>query len=253
MKRAWSLVAVVLMCVVAGDVQAQTETRVVVRVVSHDAKIIGSGVGGARVVVRNPATGAVLAKGVQEGGTGSTSAIVVDPVARGSAIYDTPGAAAFTATVRLSAPTVLEFVGEAPLGYPQAVQRASKSMLVVPGQHILGDGVVLELHGFIVELLEPKRIPPGTDAIAVTARVRMLCGCPLEPGGLWDAARVAVSARVSAGERLVREVELAYAGEPNMFAGRVSLVGVPAGARVVVVAVDASRANFGGSTALAIH
>ena len=34
-------------------------------------------------------------------------------------------------------------------------QRASKTLLLVPGQHLLGEGVLLEIHGFIVDLLAP--------------------------------------------------------------------------------------------------
>ena len=48
---------------IASVAGAQITTQIRVRVVSHDAKIIGSGVGGAGVVVRDPATGHVLATG----------------------------------------------------------------------------------------------------------------------------------------------------------------------------------------------
>ncbi len=236
---------------IASAAGAQITTQIRVRVVSHDAKIIGSGVGGAAVVVRDPATGHVLATGIQEGSTGNTEAIVTQPVTRGAAIYDTPGAAVFTVSVILQEPTVLEFVAEGPLGYEHAVQRASKTMLVVPGEDVLGDGVVLELHGFIVELLAPTA-PVGTDATEVRARVRMMCGCPLEPGGLWDADRVEVSARISAGGRVVREVPLAYAGEPSMFGARLDLTDLSEGATVIVVAADRARVNFGRSEAVVL-
>ena len=48
---------------VVGALVAQ-ETRITVRVVANDAKIIGTGVGGARVIIRNAATGEVLGVGV---------------------------------------------------------------------------------------------------------------------------------------------------------------------------------------------
>jgi len=94
-----------------GETSAQT-TRINVRVVAHDAKIIGDGVGGARIVVRDPATGRVLAEGIQRGGTGNTGTIVREPRTRGETVYDSEGAAVFTAEVDLDGPTVLEFVGE---------------------------------------------------------------------------------------------------------------------------------------------
>ncbi len=230
---------------VGANVQAQT-TQVNVRVVSHDAKIIGDGVGGARILVRNPETGEILAEGIQRGGTGNTATIVVEPHGRGETVYASEGAAVFTARLELQVPTVLEFIGEGPLGYQHAMQRTMKRMLVVPGEDILGDGVLLELHGFIVELLEPESA--GTSgSTPVTARVRMLCGCPHTPGGLWDADRIRVTARIYDGDRMIREATLRYAGEPNLFSGSISLDGVREDAHLVVLAHDADRANFGMS------
>jgi hypothetical protein len=235
--------------VVSQLADAQTKTRINVRVVSHDAKIIGSGVGGARVIVRDPATGRILAEELQEGGTGDTQAIVVTPVTRGKSIYATPGAAAVTVALDLDRPKVLEFIGEGPLGYGHAVQRAVKRMLILPGEDILGDGVVLELHGFIVELLEPAAPPAaGSGPVEVLARVRMMCGCPHTPGGLWDADRVQVMARLYREGEVLLSRRLRYAGEPNLFRGSISLAGVPGGSRLVVVASDPDRVNFGMST-----
>ncbi|MGD2135861.1 MAG: hypothetical protein PVF27_06860 [Gemmatimonadales bacterium] len=236
----------------AESAVAQVTTTIRVRVVSHDAKVIGSGVGGARVIVRDPRTGSVLAEGLQEGGTGDTRAIVIDQVERRETIYDTPGAAQFTFDVELTEPTVLEFVGEGPLGYEQALQRTSKTMLIVPGEDVLGNGIVLELHGFIVELLEPKAAAAG-EQVQVTARVRMMCGCTQEPGGLWDADRLTVTARIYDGETLVRSAPLSYAGEVNMFSGQVSLEGLAGGERLFVVVADAPRANFGRSETVVVH
>ncbi len=253
MKRVLAALLALAALGLASEAAAQTPTRVRVRVVSHDAKIIGSGVGGARISVRDAATGAVLAQGVQQGLTGHTRAIVVEPVERGAAIYDTEGSAELTFELSLSEPTVLEFVGEGPLGYEHAMQRASKTMLLLPGEDVLGNGVVLELHGFIVELLEPAEALAGGADADVLARVRMMCGCPLEPGGLWDADRVEVRAQVWAGDRLLREAPLPYAGETNMFRGPISLEGAPGGARLMVIATDPTRQNFGRSQALVLN
>ncbi len=68
-------------------------TQIVVRVTAHDAKIIGSAVGGATVTVVAVETGDTLATGVQEGSTGNTRNIMVNPRERGATVYDTPGAA----------------------------------------------------------------------------------------------------------------------------------------------------------------
>jgi hypothetical protein len=242
-----------LTTVLGSAAGGQVPTDITVRVVSHDAKIVGSGVGGARIVIREITTGAVLAEGVQEGETGDTRALVVDPIARGAPVYDTPGAAHFTATLSLMKPTVVEVIGEGPLGHEEAMQRTSTTLLLIPGEHVTGNGVVLVLHGFIVEILEPAELMAGGDSAAVQARVRMACGCPLEPGGLWDAERVEVAAYVYSGERLVSKKRLAFAGEPSMFAGGVSLRRVHAGDRLVIMASDPTRANFGRSQAITVR
>lgn len=229
---------------------AQEPTRIVVRAVAHDAKVMGSGVGGALVVVRDPATGDTLARGIQEGSTGSTERIVLRPRERGATVYDTPGTARYLARLELTEPRRLEFIAEAPSGDP--VARASKTMLVVPGEDVLGEGLILDLHGFTVELLAPEEdtpIRPG-GTLPVRARVTMLCGCPTEPGGIWDADRIRIEARLVDGSGTVlARTRLTYAGEESTYEGTIAVPeeGRSAGgaAELRVVASDAERANFG--------
>lgn len=150
-------------------------TQVMVRAIAKDAKIIGTKVGGVRVTIRDAASGKVLAQGMAQGKTGDTKLIMVEPHAHGAPLYDTPGAAGYLATLMLSEPTVVEVIAEGPLGYPQSTQRASKTLLLLPGRDVLGDGVVLEIHGFTVEILEPAaagRLRRGEE-LTVRARVTM--------------------------------------------------------------------------------
>lgn len=130
-------------------------TKVMVRAVSRDAKVIGTAVGGARITIRDVSTGVVLAQGLQQGGTGSTELIMVRPRVRGAAVFDTSDTAGFLATVTLERPAVVEVTAEGPLGTPQSIQRVSKTLLLVPGQDVLGEGILLEIHGFTVALLSP--------------------------------------------------------------------------------------------------
>lgn len=134
-----------------------TPTHITVRAVSRDAKVIGDGVGGARITIREAATGKVLATGMQRGGTGETKRIMQEPRTRGSVVYGTANAASFRATLDLERPTRVEITAEGPLGYPQAVQRVSTTMLLLPGQHIEGEGVLLEIPGYIVDILSFDR------------------------------------------------------------------------------------------------
>jgi hypothetical protein len=231
----------------AADAEAQAPTRVMIRVVARDGKVIGSGVGGTRVTVVNAGTGEILAEGLHEGGTGDTQLIMRTAHARDMTIYDTEGTAGFLAELDIAEPTIVVISAAGPLGYPQAIQTASKQMLVVPGRHAEGDGVVLELHGFIVEILSPEPLTPVGDAFEVSVRVRMMCGCPIEPGGLWDAEVKEFVARLKADGEVVSSTDLEFAGQTNMFRGRVA---VPESARgrdltLEVLVSEVGKGNFG--------
>ena len=225
---------------------AQATTKILVRVTSHDAKVIGSGVGGARVTIRDFQTGAILAEGIQEGSTGNTSAIMVTPRERGATVYGTDGAAGYLATLELSQPTMIEITAEGPLGTPHAIQRASKTMLAVPGRDVLGEGVLIELIGFTVELRSPAvdaSLTAGTP-FTVSVSVTMLCGCPTEPGGMWNADDIDVLVRVLDGGKEVATQPLSFAGTTSTYATQltVSQTGL---LELQVLALNDDTGNFG--------
>jgi len=151
-------------------------TKVIVRIVSKDAKVIGSGVGGALVRIKNLETGEILAQGKQEGGTGDTDRIMARPHRRGETLYGTVDAAFFQAEIPLDKPTQVEIYTEAPLGYPHNIQKGSKTLTLIPRKHILGEGIIIELNGLIVNILSPsskENLKKGEE-ILVRAEVRML-------------------------------------------------------------------------------
>ncbi len=225
-----------------------TETKVMIRAVARDAKVIGTHVGGARITVRDFATREILAQGMQQGGTGDTNAIMKQPRTRGMAVYNTPDASGFLAVLHLDKPTVVEISAEAPLGNAQATQRTSKTMLLVPGQDVLGEGVLLEIHGFIVTDLTPKpdaKVPAGSP-IEVRATVTMACGCPTEPDGLWDSNKIRVVARLVRDGKVESEIPMTYAGVQNTFHVDVPNA-APGSLELQVLAMDPASANFGMS------
>ncbi len=150
-------------------------TTLRVRVVSCDAKVIGSLVGGCRITVRNLKTGELLAQGLQLGGSGNTAAIMETPRQRESIIYDTPGAACFEAALELPRPTLVEVRAEGPLAFPHASQSATKTTWLIPGQDVVGEGLVLELNGFIVDIIQPH----GVDVLHSNQRVCLEAGVRL--------------------------------------------------------------------------
>jgi len=251
-KHIMLVIALMTLCGVANTAHAQglgqgIPTKVMVRAVSRDAKVIGTRVGGARITIRDVSNGIILAEGIQKGETGSTDQIMVHPRKRGAAIFDTPGTAGLLTTVMLRRPTIVEVAAEGPLGTPQSKQRVSKTLLLVPGQDVLGDGIVLEIHGFTVTLLTPNaedtRLSVGKP-LEVRAGVTLTCGCPTEPGGIWNADKIKVIARIVRDGKVVGEVPLKYAGVSSTYTGQLILKDT--GPTVLeVLAMDAANANFG--------
>lgn len=220
-------------------------TRVTVHVVTHDGKLIGNDVGGAQVTVRDVSTGRVIAEGTTRGGTGDTRRIMEDPRSRGNGVFTGTDDARFEARLQITRPTQIEITAEGPRNYPDQMASTSKRMTILPGGHITsGDGIVLELHGFVIDMLNPdttSTLAPQSD-VRVRARVRLLCSCPTQPDGMWRADEVL--ARLMNGNEVIREVTLRYTGEPSIYEGDVR---TPDSGRyqLEIVASRADRATFG--------
>src|SRR6266702_5565652 len=179
----------------AADTKSQgIPTSLVVRVVGSHGMPLGDSVGGAAVTIRDVATGAVLASGKQIGPSGDHREIMQTPRLPTEQIYSAKGSAAFKVDLLLSKPTLIEVIGEGPLNFPAAKRRASKTVLLYPGKNMIGDGIVLQLNGLIVQIEAPKPDRPlGIgDAVTVRATVRMMCDCIVEPYGNWDSRKMSL-------------------------------------------------------------
>jgi hypothetical protein len=168
-----SMIGTALALAVLAPAAAGVETNVTIRAISRDAKVMGTKVGGARITVREAKTGKLLTKGIQTGGTGDTRKIMVEPHPRGEEIYAAGDAGSFVARLDLVEPTWIDITAEGALGYPQSTARASKTLLVIPGRHIVGEGVLLELHGFNIELLAPGAGVEAGKPITVRTKLTM--------------------------------------------------------------------------------
>lgn len=173
---AFALGVAALAATLASPPAAAEETRIAVRVLSRDAKFIGSSMGGMRVTLADADTGEVLASGTIAGSTGDTGNLVVEPRQRGATL-STPGSAAFTASLDLAAPIRLKVTAVGPLGQRQAAGEVSVTQWVVPGKHLDGgDGVLLELPGFAVDVLAPAnhaRLGSTPQEVEVRANLTM--------------------------------------------------------------------------------
>lgn len=218
---------------------AQAEpTRLMVRAHSADAKFIGDGTGGVDVTLTEAATGKVLAKGKIAGGTGDTERIIKTPHARGARLSDDK-TAGYEAVIDIDKPTLVNVSARGPLGKPAAAITVTSSLWMLPGRHVVGEGLVLDFPGLYVE----PSATPEAGGLKVAAKVGLMCGCPIEPGGVWAAENYAIEASLLSGGKVVATAPLAYAGTASQFAGSLK---APAGRYVLrVVAADAKTPNAG--------
>jgi hypothetical protein len=139
----------------------------------------------------------------------------------------------------MAEPRLIEVEAFGPLAQLQSAHRVTSSQWVVPGKNIsAGDGWVLELPGFVVDVLDPPahiKLSGATSKVEVRANIVMMCGCPIEPNGEWDVRRDG---------RSLASVPLTYAGAVSQFAGVVT-VDAPGNYDVTVYAYDPSNGNTG--------
>ena len=223
---------------------AAQPTTLAVHVISRDAKFMGSSVGGVLVTVVEAETGRMLAQGVTEGGTGDTERIMIQPRQRGAALVDAE-TAGFTATVDLVDPVRVRVTAHGPLDYPGSANTISATHWLIPGGHV--QPWILEMPGLLVDLhdVAPLVDRDGGEAeVSLTVTVRMMCACPITPGGTWDSNDFDVRAQLARNGLPVTGATLGYAGETSEFAGS-ARVTEPGRYDVVVTAYQKSTGNTG--------
>lgn len=237
-RRATSALLGVLLASAPMPLMAEP-TPLTIRVLSLGGKFIGSGMGGARIVVRDSATQQILAQGVTTGGTGDTKRIMAGGP-RNAQVAEA-SAAAFHAVLDLTEPTLVEVEAYGPQAQLQSAVAARSQRWVLPGHGVAaGDGWVIELAGLVVDVVDPPahlRTAAGDHQITIRANVALLCGCPIEPGGLWDATRFDVTAHIKREGNEETTQPLTYGGKTGVFAASVEAA-KPGTYTVTVTAVD---------------
>jgi hypothetical protein len=245
--RILNLVLALAMSAVAGLSAAAPgiPTDLVVRAKARDAKFIGSSMGGARVRILDADTGKLLAEGLTEGATGNTDLIMKAPHTRYTAIGE--GAASFKATLDIDKPVFLTIEVLAPHVKKQARVLATTQTWLVPGKPQVGDGLVVEVPGLVVDILGPGThavVPLAKATVEIKANVVMMCGCPLTPGGLWDANGIEVSALIERDGKADQTLRLAPQELMNSFATAFSPK-APGNYQLTVYAYDPRTGNTG--------
>lgn len=225
-------------------------TTVLVRVVAHGAMVLGREVGGARVTITDVASGHILATGLQQGEAGDQNQIMRTPHLMEEPIYSSRPSAAFTTTVTLQKPTWVEISAEGPLAYPASLQRTSTTLLLIPGQNLAHDGIVLHLNGYLVQIERPKPRDAliAKDDVKLRASVRTLSGSLVRPHGDWDSRKIRIYGEVLIGDRIIERLQLFYDEGSRTFEAPFFVPPskeVPDGITLRVIATDLSTGNAG--------
>jgi hypothetical protein len=195
-----------------------------VRALAKDAKFIGSSIGGAKIIVRNAETGEILDQGLTSGSTGDTKLILQTPQKRYDNLTDDK-TAGFEAKLNIEEPTFIDVEAHAPFNKKQARVISTTQLWVIPGKDITGDGVVLEVPGFVVDIISPQtheRIK-SSEEIKLKANIVMMCGCPVTEDGTWDANQYEVKAIIASEESDGREIALSPTEKASTFAVNTNL------------------------------
>jgi len=130
------------------------------------------------------------------------------------------------------------------------LQRASTTVLLIPGHDLTNDGIVLHLYGYLVQVEHPK---PGEPLIAkedvmLRASVRTLSGALVRPHSDWDSRKMHIYAELLVGDRIVERLQMFYSGEKSRFEAPFFVPiskDAPDGITLRVIAADVATGNFG--------
>ena len=249
-KEKWMkiLTMLALISILLAGVSEGTQTTVTVRVKSMDAKFIGTTMGGALVVIKDAETGEVLAKGLTIGGTGDTQKIMVEPIRRGVPITDST-AAKYETTIDISEPKLVTIEVYAPYAQRQSMIKNTSQVWLIPGKNILGEGLIIEVAGFSVNVITPQthemlKLVGSKIKVPIRANVVMMCGCPITPNGIWDANKYEVKAIVKHNGVVSDEIPLTFANKTNTFEGMLDVT-KEGSYEVIVYSFDSIRGNTG--------
>jgi hypothetical protein len=227
-----------------------TPTTILVRVVGHGAMVLGKEVGGARVTITDVVTKQILSTGVQQGEAGDQNQIMRTPRLMEEPHYSSRPAAAFTATLNLLHPTLVEVTAEGPLAHPASSQRATTTVWLIPGQDMTNDGIVLHLYGYIVQIEHPGQGEPliAKDDVILRASVRTLSGALVRPHGDWDSRKLHIYGELMIGNRVLERLQMFYNNDRATFEAPFFVPlsqDAPDGMTLRVIVSDPAGGNFG--------
>ena len=133
--------------------------------------------------------------------------------------------AGYEASLKLDKPTFVSIEAHGPMSKKQAKVMSSTQLWVIPGKDITGDGIVLDIPGFVVDVLSPQThetISAGTE-IEIKANIVMMCGCPVTKAGTWDASGYEIKALISSEGKEQKEISLNPTDKASTFSETLQL------------------------------
>lgn len=227
--------------------EAQT-TKLTIRAQAKDAKFIGTAIGGAYVTVKNNLTGELLAKGLTTGASGNTDLIMKGGVRRGLPVIDNT-TAKFEAAINITEPTLVDIAVVAPVNRKSAAVTSTTQIWLIPGKDILGEGLILEFPGFILDVLSPStheiiKLDALKGTLNFKVSLTMMCGCPITKDGIWNADDIEVKAIVSKDGIRISELPLHITPVSNIFEGSLKAT-AKGNYEFVIYAYDRKTGNTG--------
>ena len=226
---------------ISPEMLSAQETSIMIRVKAKDAKFIGSSMGGSKVIVKEHLSGKILAEGYTSGSTGNTDRIMNDPISRETQLSD-EHTAGFMAKFIIEKPVFVTVSAYAPLDNSV---KSETQLWLIPGKDITGDGLILEIPGFKIDVLTPQlhESIDGDSETEIRANIIMMCGCPLTSGGIWNANEYEVEALIFKNGQSEGAIPMKITGKASTFLGKANLS--PGNYEINVYAYDPGTGNTG--------
>lgn len=204
-------------------ISSAQEVEIMVRAQAGDAKFIGTSIGGAKILIKDALTNEILAEGITKGSTGNTEKIMKQAQIRGKRITDDQ-TAGFNAKVQIAEPRFVTIEAYAPRNKKHARAKSSTQLWLLPGKDITGEGIILKIPGFVVDIVTPQTHQSySSSEIKIQANIVMMCGCPITQGGLWDANQYEVTAILKSDNMDTKTIKMEQEGGSSNFTGSANL------------------------------
>ncbi|MFW6044247.1 MAG: hypothetical protein ACOCR1_00745 [Planctomycetota bacterium] len=247
MKCPAKFLAILSVGLIAASTVLAEPTELSVYVKSQGAKFVGSSMGGARIVIRDARSGKLLSTGRTKGSTGDTDLIMKGAREPATKIV-TPETAHFRTTVDINRPRLVEITAYGPVAQQQAAVTVSRQQWLLPGKDIVkGNAITLTLPGFAVDVQAPSnhvKLEGAPQTINIEANVTMMCGCGIEPDGLWDPNDYEIQVTIHKKGAEARTKDMKYAGATSQFEREITLEDTGL-YEITVTAFDPTDGNTG--------